>query len=308
MSALPSPLESLNWDNLRIFLAVMRSKSLRQAAELLGLSHPTVRRRLEALEEQLGLRLFERRSDGLHARPEARVLLEKAEAVEASVLAFGRSASDVDPNLQGHIHITAPDIIMSDLLAPEIAAFAERWPQITLHIDTSYDIVDLGSRKADIAIRIVPQGIFPEGELAGRKAATLCAAVYGSKHQWLGWEDTERQQEDWIKHTPFADRPIGCILNNVYLQQAACIAGMGLAILPCFMGDRWMKRHTEPRAEADLWILVHTDLRRNPRMRLFRDEMVEALKRLQPLLEGKVPFSPPSSSMNLDVSQTSPRH
>lgn len=276
----------LNWDYLRIFLAVMRSSSLRQAAERLGVSHPTIRRKLESLEEQLGLRLFDRRPDGLHATPEASVLLEKAEQVEASVHALGRCASNAAPALQGWIHVTAPDLLMSDLLAPALAAFVARWPQIELRVETTYKLADLGSREADVALRLLPLGQLPDGELVGKKAATAYTAVYGHAHQWIGWADTASQLER-IRETPFADLPIRGVMNNIYLQRAACLAGMGLSILPCFMADPRLVQRTEPKPAGAIWVLVHPDLRRNPRLRLFRDEMVAALKQLRPQLEGR---------------------
>ncbi|CAM2064126.1 LysR family transcriptional regulator [Sulfidibacter corallicola] len=284
-------LPDLNWDHLRVFLAVMRSNSLRQAAQQLGTSHPTIRRRLAALEAQVGIRLFDRRSDSLHVTPEAAALLEKAEQVEASIHAFERCASSADPSLQGTIHVTAPDLVMSDLLAPDLAAFAARWPQITLRIETSYELADLGRREADIAFRLVSPETVLNHELAGRKAATTYAAVYGRGRQWIGWPDRERQLQ-WIRKTPFRDYPIHCVLSNVYLMRAACIAGMGLAILPCFMAEPYLERRTQPEPGGDLWVLVHPDLRRNARLRLFRDQMFEAIKRREPQLKGTASNEP----------------
>ena len=281
-------IEELNWDHLRVFLAVMRAKSLRQAASQLGASHPTVRRRLVQLEKQVGIRLFERRSDSLHATPEASELLVRAEEVEASVQAFARCAGNADPNLKGNIQVTAPDLIMSELLAPDLAAFCARWPQISVDVETTYAIADLGNREADIAFRLTARDAAPSQELLGRRAAITYAAVYGRGDQWLGWNDRELQTR-MIRQTPFAHLPIGAVLNNVYLQRAACKAGMGLAILPCFMAEPWLERRTNPEPAADLWVLVHPDLRRNPRLRLFRDEMVAALQRHRPRIEGRMP-------------------
>ncbi len=285
----------LDWDHLRVFLAVMRSKSLRHAAARLGVSHPTIRRRAQALESQIGIRLFDRRSDSLHATPEALALVEKAELVEASVHAFERRAGDADPNLKGVIRVTAPDLLMSELLAPDLAAFCARWPQVALQVETTYELADLGSREADIAFRFVPRDSMPHHELAGRKVAAVYAAIYGQGRQWIGWPDRE-QQLQWIRKSPFSDLSIGSVINNVYLQRAACIEGMGLAILPCFMADPWLERRTEPELSADLWVLVHPDLRRNPRLRLFREEMTQALQRLRPRLEGTAPPAPANAA------------
>lgn len=277
---------SLNWDYLRVFLAVVRSGSLRKAAAGLGTSHPTIRRRIKLLEEQLGIRLFDRGSDPLQPTPEALILIEKAEAVEASVQAFERIADGADPNLKGTIRITAPDLLMSDLLAPALAAFSLQYPEIVLEVDTSYELADLGNREADIAFRIIAKDSVPSLELTGRKVATTYTAVYGTGDQWLGWPDRE-QQKQWVAQTPFADLPIVGYLNNIYLQRAACREGMGLTLLPCFMADESLQRRTEPEASADLWVLIHPDLQENPRLRLFRTEMAKAFENLKPKMEGR---------------------
>lgn len=281
--------DNLNWDNLRIFLAVMRVSSLRQAAEQLGVSHPTIRRRLEALEEQLGLRLFDRRHDGLHPTYEAHNLLERAKQVEVSVQALSRCATNADPALEGRIHVTGPDIILSDLLAPDLVAFSKRWPQIELVIEATYELANLGGLEADVAIRLMTRGQSPDEELTGRKAAILSAALYGEGDHWVGWRGNE---EDFVGTAPFPvqDIPRWGAANNVYLQRALCSHGMGISVLPCFMGDPYLKRRSEPIASGELWILVHPDLRDNPRLRLFRDEMFAAIQRYRPALEGKEPL------------------
>ena len=278
--------QELNWDHLRIFLEVIRSSSFREAAERMGVSHPTIRRKLETLEEQLGLRLFHRRSDGLHATTEATKLLEKAEQIEAAVHALSRCASNSKSELTGKIHITAPDMLLSDLLAPDIADFAREWPQIELDIGTTYEIANLGSREADVAIRVMPLGQSPDEELAGRKAATMSVALYGSGDRFIGW-DSERREREMFPHYQIPDVPYAGVIKNVYLLRALCLEGVGLAMLPCFMADPYLEQHSEPILSGDIWVLVHPDLRKNPRLRLFRDEIVAALKRRQSQLSGE---------------------
>ena len=90
-------LEDLDWNLLRVFLAMMRAKSLREAADSLDISHPTARRHLGHLEEQLGMKLFERRRDGLHPTAEAAELEHAAESEEAAVYALSRVAKAADP-------------------------------------------------------------------------------------------------------------------------------------------------------------------------------------------------------------------
>ena len=207
---------------------IMRTKNLRQAADALGLSHPTIRRRLNALESELGLRLFERRADGMHATPEAAELLDVAEQMETLAHTFDRRARGQSPDLKGRIEISAPDVLVSELLMPTFAALIDKWPDLHLHVAPSAQIADLARREADIAVRVVPHGSSPDDELTGRKAATIYTAVYGEDHQWIGYFGDERDQ-GWIKSERFEDTPVACSMANTYAVWAACLEGLGLA-------------------------------------------------------------------------------
>lgn len=276
-----------DWDLVRTFLAVMRASSLRQAADHLGVSHPTIARRLEAFESQLGLQLFDRRTDGLHATPQAVKLVPLAEQVEASMDALGRGALDADDGLRGPVRVTAPRALLTDLLMPELAAFRQRWPEIELHVQADTAFADLASREADVALRAVTHGKLPDERLTGRLAVTIYSAVYGTAEEWIGWYDGGERDRVWIRRSPFPDLPVQGSFGEAELQRAACAAGMGLTLLPCYFADPFLTRRTKPEPSFDLWVLVHPDLKRSPRLRVFRDEMVEALKRLQPRLAGE---------------------
>ncbi len=278
-------IEQMNWDDVRVFLATMRAPSLRRAAENLGVSHPTARRRLNALEERLGLQLFDRRTSGLHATVQAVELQVAAEAVERAMHELGRVAQAADPELRGPIRVTLPEIFATDLLMADFVAFGQRWPQIELQIESSYVVADLSRREADVALRAMPHGKLPDADLAGRLVATASSAVYGFGDCWIGWHGAEKDA-GWVRTTPFPDLPVRGALNDGMLQRTACAAGMGLTQLPCFFAEPLLTRRTEPVPAFDLWVLVHPDLRRSPRLRIFRDAMVEAIKRHRPRLEG----------------------
>lgn len=279
-------LADLDWDHLRVFLATMRAKSLRGAADELGLSHPTARRRLGLLEQQLGLKLFERRRDGLHPTLEAGDLQHAAEGVERAVQALGRVAQAADPALRGSVRVTLPDVVATDLLMPDVVAFCERWPQIELHIDASSSIANLDRREADVAIRVMPCGKRPADHLTGRMAGTAYSATYGRGDHWIGWRGAEADHA-WIKDTEHPRLGVRGALNDAMLQRAACAAGMGLTILPCFFAEPLLERRGKAEPTFDIWVLVHPDLRRSPRLRTFRDAMVDAIKRAAPRLEGR---------------------
>jgi DNA-binding transcriptional LysR family regulator len=235
--------DGLDWDHVRVFLATMRAKSLRSAAEQLRLSHPTARRRLGALEEQLGLRLFDRRRDGLHPTLEASDLLHAAEAVEVAMEALGRVAQAADPALRGPVRVTVPDLVATDLLMPDFVEFARRWPQIELEIDPTYTLANLDRGDADVAIRSMPHGQRPAEHLTGRLAATAYRAVYGEGDCWIGWDGAVADAA-WVADSAFPDLPVRGAISNPMLVRAACAEGMGLAMLPCFFAEPLLQRRT----------------------------------------------------------------
>ena len=263
-----------DWDGVRVFLAVKRAGGLRRGAQALGISHATLRRRVAAIEADLGLRLFDRRPDGMHLTPEAAELVALAEAMEEAGAKLARRASGVSPSLDGWIHLSAPDLLLSELLAPALAAFSQEWPTIKLRVQATYDLADLGAREADVALRLLSIGQRPEGELVGFNVAPLYAAVYGTTDRWIGWESIESMTAE----TPFADFPVVGEFNNVFLQRSLCVQGLGLAVLPCFMAPPELKPRTPPRHMANVWVLVHPDQRGNRRIQLFREAMVRALR------------------------------
>lgn len=275
----------MDWDDVRLFLAVLRSASLRAASAELRVSRPTVARRLTRLEERLGVALFDRRPDGLHATAAAAALEPRAEAVEDAMRGLTRAAQAADPELRGTVRVTVPAIAASELLADDFVAFCTRWPQIDLQVSTAYTIESLAQQQADVAIRFMPLGVAPDAELHGRKVATAYMAIYGRGDSWIG-QLGERLDRAWARQTDWPDLPIrGAVLDGE-LQRRFCAAGLGMARLPCFLGDGHLERRTDPEPGLDVWVLVHPDLRRNPRLRLFRDMAVAALQRQVERLHG----------------------
>ena len=171
---------------------------------------------------------------------------------------------------------------------PDLVAFQQRWPEIELCVDSSYGVADLEKREADVAIRAVPHGKHPAEHLTGRLAGVSYNAIYGEGDHWIGWTGRS-EDESWVHETPFPDLPVRGFMNDPQLQRAACSAGLGLTVLPCFFAEPHLRRRSEPQPHFDIWLLVHPDLRRSPRLRTFRDAMVAAVKRAQPRLRGAHP-------------------
>ncbi|MEN0061302.1 MAG: LysR family transcriptional regulator [Myxococcota bacterium] len=246
------------WDDVRFFLATLRAPSLRQAAEDLGVSHPTASRRVRALEEGLGLQLFERRADGLHPTAEAMELAAAAEEVERAMFALQRVAKSVEPAIRGPVHLTMTQPLATDLLMPDLHAFSLRYPELELHLQINTELSNLAAREADVAIRGMAAGRSPDPDLMGRRAVSTSWAVYGSGACWLGPEDRRAMFEGAIlsDEADFFDLPVRGTYPGISLKRAACLAGVGYARLPCFYGDPVLPRRSSPVQGGDIWVLV----------------------------------------------------
>jgi len=293
----------MDWDHLRVFMALAREQTVRAAATSLGVSHSTVSRRIDAFERDLGVRLFERLPDGFVLTPYGEDTLRTAQGLEESLDGLQRRVRGQDGQLRGDLRVTMPDLLAANLLMPDLVAFCERYPEIDLEVAISYTPFDLVRREADVAIRITRD---PPEQLVGRKVITFARAAYASRDYlarhdpqhdpqsvtWIGWDDSTRHPR-WVRATAVPQAPVRGRMNNALVQLAACKAGMGLAMLPCFMGDGEPDLARVPPGEPepawDIWLLTHEDLRATARVRAFMDAMAAAFLRHRDLLEGRRP-------------------
>lgn len=291
----------MNWDDLKYFLSVCRNGSIRAAAKALGVNHATVSRRINSFEEALGERLFERTSQGYVRTTLADELYQDASHLEERLSAVERKVAGKDETLQGDIRVTMPDVLAQDLLMPHLAAFCEIYPKVELDIVDSTRKLNLANREADVAFRLCDQ---PPAYLIGRQLVTLYRACYiaqSSAHKLSqsGW----LEKQNWIGWSDKLRRPIGKIARDyprfvsrhkiisATLQAAACRNGLGVAILPCFLGDPDPTLVRIPpftsEAKYKLWILSHPDSRNNVKIRTFVSFMTERLMLQRPLIEGE---------------------
>lgn len=296
----------MNWDDVRLFLALARNGSARAAAATLGVSHTTVARRAEDLEKDLSSRLFDRDVSGYRLTGAGEALLSQAVRAEDALLAAERQLQGRDAQLSGEIVLTTSDLIAQHLIMDDLVEFTRCFPNIDLNILLSYDLYDLGRREADVAIRFIGSGRRPPEDLVGRKLATTFSCYYASERylaehdphaddtraRWIGWSDNT-QFPDWVRASPFPDLPARGKINNAVLQGEAARQGMGLATLPCFMGDSiaGLKRvaNCKPYANYDIWLLSHPDLRDAAKLRTFRSFIVEVFEAKGPLIRGDRP-------------------
>lgn len=142
------------WDDLRVFLALFRHRTLSGAGAALSLDASTVSRRLAGLEEALGATLFDRTRDGVLPTAAAEQLLSAAEDAENAAFAVARIAEGLERSPEGTVRITAPPLLVDAFLAPAMPGFRKRFPALTLELLASASFADLTRREADIALRM----------------------------------------------------------------------------------------------------------------------------------------------------------
>jgi DNA-binding transcriptional LysR family regulator len=292
----------MEWDDLRIVLAVFREGTLSGAARRLGVTHSTVFRRLGAIEEQMGARLFERFRDGYVPTPAGETAAAAAARLEDEVLTLERRLSGQDLKPSGIVRITTTDTlgtILMRYLPPMRAAH----PEIQFEIAISNAMANLTRREAEIAIRPTPE---PPEILVGRRIADIAHAIYGSRAYLSRHEDKDLSAHDWIAlddalastvigrwiHENLRAAHITCRVDALPTLRDAALAGLGLALLPCYLGDpasglRRLTPKTLAEPRSALWLLTHDDLRRTARIRATLDFLAKAFASERALLEGR---------------------
>ncbi|HEU0098313.1 MAG TPA: LysR family transcriptional regulator [Allosphingosinicella sp.] len=293
---------NLGWDDMLYVLGVGRAGSLSGAARELRVNHSTVFRRIGAIEEQLGVRLFDRHRDGYVPTASGEAVIALAEQMDREVVALERRLSGEDLRPSGTVRVTTTDTMIGTV-TPLCHKFRRLYPEISVELVTGNQFLNLSRRDADIAIR--PSRTPPE-TLHGRRIAAIAFAVYGSddylastggadlsrSHQWIGFDDTlsHLSAHAWLRENADPGR-INMKANSFLTIMAAASSGMGLAVLPCYLADPepGLRRISEPipELETDFWLLVHEDLRKTARVRAFSDFIFAELTALRPRIEAR---------------------
>jgi len=278
----------IDWDDVRIFLALARAGSLTAAARSLRVEHTTVARRIGQLEQALGLHLFDRLPRGWILTSEGEQLAGRAAQMEEQAHEFLREAADGVP-LSGTVRLSAAPSVGQEYLLPRLCAIHQRWSGVTLELVVETRVAVLSRREADLALRVGrPQDPGLAARLLGHMAYGLyCRAGYTkerSEADWrfVGYDDSlaHTSEQQWLDSLR-GGRGYALRANTLALQRDAVRMGLGLAVLPHFMaaGDPRLERlpcDAGPGAR-ELWLVVHPDVRRSPRVRLIADLVAEVV-------------------------------
>ncbi|HWA20059.1 MAG TPA: LysR family transcriptional regulator [Devosia sp.] len=296
----------MEWDDLKHFLAVARSGSLRDASRALKTSAATVGRHVEALETRLGARLFEHRSTGYVLTDVGRSVMVRAEEAETAVLAVERQVLGTDTRAAGKVRVATTEDISSMVILPAVPAFRAKHPGIAIEIIARIDLSNLTRRDADVALRTVR----PEkGDLLMRRVGRVDLAVYCSRAYaevrglGAGFSDFSKVEIiTWVEEMAtlrggswLAERAhnsdVSIRVNSTRMLFDACRAGLGVAVLPCFGADREPDLvcllPPEDVLSVDAFVVMHRDLAQTARVRVVADFLAS----LGPLLgrQGRMP-------------------
>lgn len=303
------PEQPAQWDDLRVVLEIARTGSLTGAAAALGASHATLFRRINRIEKAIGVRLFERSREGYAPTPAGEEMAAAALRIEAEIDALGRRIMGQDLRPSGTVRVTTTDTLLYGLLTHSFAEFRRRYPEIRLDVTADNALANLTRRDADVAIRPSPD---PPQSLVGRKISDYAVAVYARRDaagadrnlgelDWVAPDHSLSQLRisRWLDARGYSGRSM-YRANSFIAMLDAVKSGIGVAAMPCYLGDREpaLRRVGEPIAElrGELWLLTHPDLRRTARVRAFSEFMATALQSLKPLLGGMRPASGPAPS------------
>jgi DNA-binding transcriptional LysR family regulator len=296
----------VNWDDLRFFLAVARSRSAKVAARSLLVNQSTVHRRLDELEARVGHQLAIGGAAGYRLSELGEAVFKHAARMEKAADAFERCISAWGQQYNGTVRATCPEALAPRLVRSGLVErFNARYPNIRIEFVMSDKFVDLAKGEADVAIRGTPSA---DPTLFGRKIADTRWAIYGSRSYAkararirsiddlgeygivvFGGALRNHPTNRWLQSVA-PRRRIAARADSLFALLMAAKSGVGLAPLPIIIGDADSDLvrliGPVPDLSTPFYLLMHRDMRKTPRVRAFFDFFVEELPRLRPIIAG----------------------
>ena len=293
----------VDWGTWPYFLAVARAGTLRAAADRLGVGHATVDRQVKSLESSYGVSLFTRSAGGMALTAAGSELLAEAERAEATILGARQTLGGLDRDLSGRVHLTMPSWLAYWLIAPMLARFRKKYPEIDLEISISNRFQRLTRAEADVSIRVAYDIDDPDviaRHLFVWHNAVLASEDYLDRHwsgrgrdgeglHWLGWAGPD-PHEAWAEQNlfPRATRVHSVEDELMFAQMLA--DGHGMAVFPVIVAKMHPQLRRVPGTlllpDRSLWVLLHPQLRRTARVRALVDFLTEELRAWRAAFQG----------------------
>ncbi|MFP4591772.1 LysR family transcriptional regulator [uncultured Ralstonia sp.] len=290
----------MQWDDVRYFLVLAREGSLSAAARRLAVEHSTVARRADALEQAVGVRLFDRLPRGWRLTDEGRALAERAARMEHEAASFARAAAGAG-SLRGTVRLSAPPTIASHFIAPHLAALRRQWPGIDLVLLGETRNANLMAHEADLAIRLSRP---TASNLATRPLGDLGYGLYAmpevlarpeAEWEFIGYDERLRHvpQQRWLDDYA-GERRVVLRCSDLSAIHQAALAGLGVAALPHFLGapaetGTLLRRLPvdDPALHREIWLVIHPDVRRSPRVRAVANGLIALFEANRHILAGQ---------------------
>jgi DNA-binding transcriptional LysR family regulator len=287
----------MDWDNVRVFLAVARAGQFVAAARRLRLDHATVSRRIAALEAALGARLFERLTTGARLTSSGERFLAAAEEMESAFLQAQAEVSGVDVELSGDVRIGAPDGFATYYLAEALRDFVVRNPGLRLQLAPAPQLTPLARREVDVVVGLdKPE----EGRFVARKLTDYSLGVYASAaylaergapravgdladHRLIGYieEYAFSGALDYVREL-YGDAPTTFECASAPTQFEALRAGLGLCVVHDYIARRFADlKPVLPgrRAKRTYWLVTHQDTSGLGRIRAVCEHLIACVTR-----------------------------
>jgi DNA-binding transcriptional LysR family regulator len=294
---LSAKMQTLNWNDLRYVLAISRGKTLAAAARLLGVDDTTVARRLAAVQTTIGVRLYQRVSDGtLRLTTSGERAALHAERIEREVNAFDAALASTGELISGTVRVTSVPIIVNHILIPSAQMLLKHHPQLRLEFVGDARALSLTRREADLALRLTRPKTGGTKVIARRVgtlrygvyAAASCSARDAATLPWVTYDEAlaHLPQARWIATTTAREDKIiaAARVDDAEPLLQAVAAGLGRSLLPCAVahGDARLRRLStgrgSPLPARELWLLTHSELERLGRI----EAVVEWIRRIAP--------------------------
>ena len=288
--------EVLDWRLVQLFLALCNSGSMGRASARLGISQPTLSRRLAELEAAVGQALFERTARGLVPTPAGRALQVPAQRMGEQAALLTLVAEHHERTLAGTVRITASEAVSNFVLLPILRELRAKQPQIQIELVPSDAIEDLLQRHADIAIRMLrptqaslivrrmadmPLGLYAHKDYIDRLGAPTQATL--TAHEWIGLDRSDAMLRGFAASGNAVSREFfGFRCDSSVVTWGAVCAGLGIGVgLQAIASNtpgivRVLKEVVIPPLPT--WLAVHRELRGTPRLRVVFDALAQALR------------------------------
>jgi DNA-binding transcriptional LysR family regulator len=294
-------------DDWLLVARVAEEASLVSAAQRLGISHATAFRRLGALELRLGVRLFERRAGRYAATAAGEAIAEAGGGMQAQADAALLRVQGQDLRPQGLVRVASTEGVIAGLLLPLLPALRKALPDLNVVCSARNEFHNLSQREADLALRPATS---PPEHLIGHCIGPLRHAVYAQREKARRFRRVALDQQPWIALDDSAAGSHALVwlaqllpleqvtlrFSGLLMVRAACAQGLGLAVLPCFLGDTepGLIRMGDPvpQCDSELWLLSHPELRETVRVKSLRQWLLTALSAQADFLAGKRPLHP----------------